>query len=389
MKMIEMSPFSGIHQRNVTSGDDNKNISHCDGRIDEENILSQKTVSETSQNHHANFNATNNTDAKKNDENTSNPNAAERFNTVGGREYDTNLCVGDCIERGGSSEGNLAHLRKQGIVENGRTNEFSTNVTEDNMRKNIQGSAFGEVKDKDCGERSNENREKHGELCGNLKQKSMNLSRKAKSFFRKKSRLAIVDSNCTLILPGARRVRGKQYEKMCGRSKVSQLLRRSGTISANSIRIKCNVPRQGRMNSRSLTNLQADNSFDRPSSIPLETQELLNKNYWEYYRKLKRKFALTKPAKKREKLQDCSPESQTLQQCSMLSCMINTALRDSTTVDRKSLSDPTANVTSNVRENVPGLSCAKKRKRTKQMSKRSLELKTIGMQIAFGSRINE
>jgi len=138
-------------------------------------------------------------------------------------------------------------------------------------------------------------------------------------------------------------------------------------------------------------NLQANNSFDRPSFIPLETQELLSKNYWEYYRKIKRKLA-TKPdttGKRADKLQNSLPESQTLQQCSMLSCMINTALRDSTTVEKRSLSDPAANIASSVCENVFGLSSAKKRKRTKQMSKRPLELKTIGIYIIFVLYINK
>ncbi|XP_067208013.1 uncharacterized protein [Linepithema humile] len=359
MKITEMLSFLGIQQRNVMNSDDNKNISHCNERItDQENILNRNTVNEVSRNH-TNFNTTNNMDDMKNDENSSNLNAAERLNIVGGKECNTNSCVDDCIERKRSSEKSLAHSRNQRIVKDERinTNESSMNVTDKTLQKNIQSLAFGEVKGK--GERNNESKEKHEELCGSLKHKtaSMNLSRKAKSFFRKKSRLAIVDSNCTLILPGPRRIRGKQYEKTCGRLK-------------------------GRINSRSLTNLPADNSFDRLSSIPLETQELLNKNYWEYYRKLKRKLVLTKPDTAGEhanKLQNRSPESQTLQQCSLLSCMINTTLRDSTTVDKKSLSDPATNVASNVRENIFGLSSAKKRKRTKQTSKRPLELKTIAL----------
>lgn len=371
--MVEISSFSGIQQRNVMNGDDNKNISHCSERAaDQGSTLN--TVNEMSKNHHANFNATNfnNTDDTKNNGN-SNRNAAEKLNIISGKEYNTNLCVDDCIERRGSNE----KIVKERI----HTNKSSTNITDNKMpQRNVQGLAFGDVEEKD--ERNNENKEKHEELCDGLKHKtaSMNLSRKAKSFFRKKSRLAIVDSNCTLILPGPRRVRSKQYEKTYGDLRVSQLLNRRIT---NSIRIKSNAPKQGRMNSRSLTNLQADNSHDRPTTIPLKTQDLLNKNYWEYYRKLKRKLAPTKPdtasGKRANEPQDHLPESQTLQQCSMLSCMINTALRDSTTVDKKSLSDPAANVISNVRENVFGLSSARKRKKTKQTSKLSLELKIIGM----------
>lgn len=61
---------------------------------------------------------------------------------------------------------------------------------------------------------------------------SRNLSRKAKSFFRKKSRLTITDSACTLILPGLRGVKGKIKYSV---SKVSLALRARNRI--NSIQI--------------------------------------------------------------------------------------------------------------------------------------------------------
>ncbi|XP_071567141.1 uncharacterized protein [Temnothorax nylanderi] len=267
----------------------------------------------------------------------------------------------------------------------------------------------------------------------NVKRKAapLNLSRKAKSFFRKKSRLAITDSDCTLILPGYRcaaRVKGKRYEKTHayahahahGRSKVSlPLHRRNGlnSMNWNSILVKYNASKQGRINSRLSTNLRVGNLFEKPSSIPLETRELLNKSYWEYYWKLgplRRKIASAKPdnadnadnadnvdnaaalGRQRQRDRECSnedhlPESQTLRQCSVLSCMINTALRDSTTADGRPPSDPAANVTSNARESicqvsaVSGLSSVfankikMKRKKMKRASKRLLGLRAIAL----------
>lgn len=230
-----------------------------------------------------------------------------------------------------------------------------------------------------------------------LKRAPINLSRKAKSFFRKKSRLAITDSDCTLILPGSRHVKGKQYERT--RLKVSQLLRKKNGISgtnSNIVRVKSNNAKQGRRrNSCSLTNLQAKGDpFEEPSSIPLETQELLNQSYWEYYWRLRRTIASAdKPdnAGERDKSRpgkesrEGLPESQTLQQCSALSCMINTVLRDSTAVDGRSSSDPIVS-TFNARENIchetsEAFAKKVKRRKTKRVSKRLLGLRIIGIHI--------
>lgn len=161
--------------------------------------------------------------------------------------------------------------------------------------------------------------------------------RKAKSFFRKKSRLMITNSDYTLILPGPRCIKGKNfYGKTFSRLKVNQLLHRRNRVNnnMNSIRVKPNALKQNWVSSCSLTkNRQVENSFEKHSSIPLETQKLLNKSYWEYYRKLKtHKIALTNPHKeiKGDKHFDepnlSLPESQTLQQCSVLSYMINSKL---------------------------------------------------------------
>jgi len=264
--------------------------------------------------------------------------------------------------------------------------------------------AFGKVGEygKEDGKSNKEKgskKERHRELRVNVKRKMAptNLSRKAKSFFRKKSRLAITDSDCTLILPGYRYgIKGKRYEKIRGRSKISRsLYERNGMTSTNSILVKYNASKRGRINSRSLTNLRVGNSFHRekPSSIPPETRELLNKSYWEYYWKLRRKITSAKLDNAKEKdeclKEEHLPESQTLRQCSVLSCMINTALRDSTRAaadGRPFSSDPAVKMTSNMRESqvykVSGSSSTfvKKiqRRKMKRASKRLLGFRAIG-----------
>ena len=89
---------------------------------------------------------------------------------------------------------------------------------------------------------------------------------------------------------------------------------------------------------------------DKPTTIPVETQQLLNKSYWEYYMKLKEKttdekedlrkeyfcqVALGAPQikKKRGNLKNygdqpelSSPEIRTLERCSVLSSIINKTL---------------------------------------------------------------
>lgn len=176
----------------------------------------------------------------------------------------------------------------------------------------------------------------HGEVCWNSRRKTanpINLSRKAKSFLRKRSRLATTDSDCTLMLPGPRRLEGKRYERTCDRLKISQLSRRRNWMNGmNSIRVKSNASKRRRMNrSRLLANLRTNDPFGQSSPIPLKTQELLNKSYWEYYRDLRRKI-VSGTARKENKRSDERrsranlPASKALQQCSVLSCVINNTL---------------------------------------------------------------
>lgn len=273
----------------------------------------------------------------------------------------------------------------------------STNVINGKMlEEGMQSLASSQVCGKGCGKGNKENeskREGDGGQRINAKRKTVNLSRKAKSFFRKKSRLAITDSDCTLILPGYRCVKGERYEKTYGRSKVNLSLHgRNGINSTNSILVKYDASKQGRINSSLSTNLRAGDSFEKPASIPLETRELLNKSYWEYYWRLRRKIASTKPDNAAGGRDECSneehlPESHTLRQCSVLSCMINTALRDPATADGGSSSDPAANVTADARKSVCRVSELRassvfarkiKRRRMKRASKRLLGLRAIG-----------
>ncbi|KAM0735634.1 hypothetical protein ACS0PU_010782 [Formica fusca] len=407
----EKCPFNGIREYNAKNGNNipgDKSISCCetsDSIHDKENVnssVSLNPVNETSvnetlldKNHREKFNMIDNADNTKDGESFSNMTTARKLKTLAEQRCNTdNSCIADRygIERKTLSETRIVKnsLREHKLVYHEKDSRVDLGESLINIINNkmLKKDAFNEIKDKEC---DNENKEKHGELRVNVKRKTapINLSRKAKSFFRKKSRLAITDSDCTLILPGSRHVKGKQYERT--HLKVSQLLHgRNGINSSKSaVRMKSNnvIPSR-RINSSSLTSLQAKGDlFEEPSSIPLETQELLNQSYWEYYWRLRRKIAnKTDNAGENDKQRECLPESQTLQQCSVLSCMINTALRDSAAADGRSSSDPIL-ATFNTRENVcheaSGLSSlfAKKAKRrkTKRVSKRLLGLRTIAL----------
>lgn len=325
--------------------------------------------------HREKFNMINNANIPEDCGSFSNMITARKLKTVIEQRCNIDNCnidsVGRCgIERKALSETKIGKtsLQEQKFMYHEKDNqvgldESSTNTNNKMLKRNI---AFNEVKNKEL----------------KCKTAPINLSRKAKSFFRKKSRLAITDSDCTLILPGSRHVKGKQYDRI-SRLKVSQLLHRRNGINGtkSAVRMKSNNAKSSRqINSRSLTNLQVKGDlFEEPSSIPLETQELLNQSYWEYYWKLRHKIASTnKPDNTGDR--ECLPESQTLQQCSVLSCMINTALRDSTAVDGRSSSDPTFNARENVRHETSGEFAKKtKRRKTKRASKRLLGLRTIGI----------
>ncbi|KYQ49499.1 hypothetical protein ALC60_11428 [Trachymyrmex zeteki] len=337
----------------------------------------------------------------------SNLNIAARLKNFVGQSYVIDSCIanGEKNEREmlKSSERKMTKMRIHSCADTGiqkltyhvkddrdNADKSCTNVINDKvLGKSL---AFSQVDDKEYSKnnkKKDSKKEKHeeGELRINVKRKAapMDLSRKAKSFLRKKSRFAITDSDCTLILPGYRGIKGKRYKKSRGRSKISQSLHgRNGINSANSILVKYNASKQDQINSRSLTNLRMKNSFEKPSSIPLETQELLNKSYWEYYWKLRRKIKPDNAKERDECLNEHHlPESQTLRQCSVLSCVINTALRDSTraTGDERASSNP--NMTSVARESVSALPSmlVKKiqQKRMKRASNRLLGLRAIAL----------
>jgi len=142
-----------------------------------------------------------------------------------------------------------------------------------------------------------------------------------------------------------------------------------------------------------LRNLQAENSFKKLSSISLESQKLLNKNYCKYYIKPKRLYKITmaksdivgKKGKYLRKLRDYPLESRTWQRCSPLYCMINTMLRNPVVINEKSSLNPAVSVMPNVQKNISNafalshISVKKiKREKVKQVRKQLLGLKTIG-----------
>lgn len=416
--------FLGIQQCNAKSSDDfytskNKGISkHGDehgtsGWIREKEIVDSSNVSmnenvtdETilGKDRYGNFDALDDAGDANNEigESYINLNTAAKLkNPVSQSCASDSYIRNGCNEKGMSNEGKIANCktwmhscvntRKRRLMcrlkdrDNADKPIPSTNVINDKiLEKSMQRLVLNQVCDK-VFNKSNEEKASKKEKCGELringkrKAAPTNLSRKAKSYFRKKSRLAIADSDCTLILPGHRDIKGKpRYDKI--HSKVSQSLSGKYRISSrNSMLVKHNASKQGRSTSRSLTNLHAGNSFEKPSSIPLETRELLNKSYWEYYWKLRRKIATSVERDNAEgrvdeasSNQDNLPESQTLRQCSVLSCMINTALGDSAPADGRPSSEK-PNLASSV-----FVKKMMKRKKMKRTNKRSLGLRAIG-----------
>ncbi|KOX78849.1 hypothetical protein WN51_08608 [Melipona quadrifasciata] len=232
--------------------------------------------------------------------------------------------------------------------------------------------------------------ERTRKLCHNsepyitLKQRkgSAKFVRKAKSYFQKNSHSALVDSDYTLIWPNCQYNKYKRnhtnIHKLCNRktrknsqyfhpaSKRSmnrQIDNVSNFIEQNYLQNNKHIDlRQEIMNSLSKTGLQkeycksprlnTDDMFERSKGISSKTQELLNKSYWEYYNKLRHKiqntnsieqqypYNLTMDAAEKGKQRKVNeihdkelrsqlkinPEIQTLQQCTVLSTMINKAL---------------------------------------------------------------
>jgi hypothetical protein len=115
----------------------------------------------------------------------------------------------------------LAYRKKDERDDHNNANKIPmrTNVTND---KNVQHLIFGEAylkesKGSKCNKEKEEDRKKRCvELRVNakIKRKPVPIFRKAKSFFRKKSHLAVADSDYTLILPGHRGIKGKRYKKL-------------------------------------------------------------------------------------------------------------------------------------------------------------------------------
>lgn len=288
-----------------------------------------------------------------------------------------------------------------------------TNVIDDEkakLEKDVESLAWNEV----CGGRKSKRvREKEGEQRMNRCKTvvAMNPLRKAKSFYRKKSHLAITDSDCTaLIPPGYRCVKGKRYENdMGGCSKASLPALDDGRNGINSrnggiLSKSRKASKENGRNFRWSTNVQVGNLLEKSSLIPLETRELLKKSYREYYWKLEsRKMASVKLANNADNVdnadnadnagrdsagerhecwkEDHLSECLTLRQCRLLSRMMNTAFRrDSVTSDKKVSLDfqrySAGNVTSDARDSVVAKKI--KRRRMKQVSKQLFGFRVVG-----------
>ncbi|KAI4481306.1 hypothetical protein M0804_009426 [Polistes exclamans] len=204
-----------------------------------------------------------------------------------------------------------------------------------------------------------------------------NFSKRARSYFQKKSKSRVVNSNGTLTQPSYQQTNYKhdtrflkieQYtkDKNChflmlkkpiherNKDKNMDCIKMESSVENPTIScdVFCQQSKENKYNS--LERLNKNNSIESSVRIPLKTQELLNKSYLEYYNKLKQnsgnmenvrqkyfhKVALDAPyVKKRKSKLFCNniysdrtkfnPEIQTIEQCSALSSIINKNL-DST-----------------------------------------------------------
>lgn len=218
------------------------------------------------------------------------------------------------------------------------------------------------------------------------KKASAKFSRKTRSYFQRNSHSALVDSDYTLVWPNCQYSKNKRYQTNFhkfgnhksrkfsqhfnsipvheGNTNV-QIDNDSNFIEHNYLQNNEHVDsRQKATKSLSKTCLQkehckceisprsnTDDVFESSKAISPKTQELLNKNYWEYYNKLKHKIKNTSSieqypyylsmdatektrkgkvnevfSKELKSQLKVNPELQTLQQCTALSTMINKAL---------------------------------------------------------------
>ncbi|XP_024942065.1 uncharacterized protein LOC107269000 isoform X2 [Cephus cinctus] len=307
----------------------------------------------------------------------------------------------------------------------------------------------------------------HSEMqCGQIRKTAAAHLKKASSYVTKSEEPLIADSDSNIVCPGyhqcSKRKHTNHYlQKMVDENKelshnMEKAIKTVDTscITRNVKRICCGKEYQRSMHDAKRTQeiegyekqhieqdklprTSLDMPFEQSTAIPAKTQELLNKSYWDYYNKLKShklnngetaeqqyfcQIAMGAPQIKKRKAEDLdcqsceeqlaisSPEIRTLEQCSVLSSMINKTL-DSTlqhstdTIQTKQLyingnmkssSDPTAGTHSAVikkitsgepndfyEESLLSSSFLNKfeHKREKYMDKRLLKLKTI---IFFG-----
>jgi len=234
--------FLGIHQYDIQSNDnisENKSALYYDKQVSNWIHNKKKINLNVSLNHgiineisvnknHQNFNIVDNINDAKNDKNTLNLNILESLRTAIERDnINSYIVTNDHIINNDIKEERMnkeiiiensvrpcTNIWKQEIVKNKQLimNELSMSMRNDKMlQKCIQTLALSEVRDKKCNKNDDENKDNYRKSYISQKRKMvlLNLSRKAKSFFRKKSRLTVIDSDCTLILPGPCRIKGK------------------------------------------------------------------------------------------------------------------------------------------------------------------------------------
>lgn len=197
---------------------------HCNLKSNKEKINLSVSLNEEIMNRNLigknrpDFDGTNNTGDGQNDENVLDLNIPERLRTAieGGNpnsciitknhitdnkiQPDQSIMVASSLRSNISKQVEVLKKNQQLIM---KESAISTrnDVADKILQKCIRSSSLSEDKSND------DNEENHRESYIGQNRK-MVLSRKAKSFLQKRSRLAIAD--CTLILPGPCRIKGKR-----------------------------------------------------------------------------------------------------------------------------------------------------------------------------------
>ncbi|XP_066590078.1 uncharacterized protein [Prorops nasuta] len=256
-------------------------------------------------------------------------------------------------------------------------------------------------------------------------------AKKVKSFVQKRARLVTTESDCTLLLPS--RFIKHQYShqflkrfNLDNKGKISIGTNKKANCADDSPDKPNNTRNASakKLNDSSVNN--NDDLFEKPTPLSPQTQELLNKSYWEYFNKLRleiddgnlddpylhqlsmgastlmKEFKHDDSNSDNDKKDSVKSEVQTLQRCTVLSSMINKTL-DKTAQDlaedietqqlfrnkhMKSLSNQTAASDSAIMQRTALLRIPRKKyadsiisstfcKRIKGGSRNNFEIKTI------------